>query len=110
MYTTKNFSENGGDRWTVGGELNLANGSKVLADGTQAAAITSFTDNTAVTTPDSTIENVPATATAPAALADAASRVEVNAALAAIENNTADLTKSINDILVALRGAGIIAS
>lgn len=109
-YNTENHKEQGGKKWAVGGELNILPGGKVTANGTQAAAVMGFTDNTGVVAPDSTIENVPATATAPAALADAAARTEVNAALTAIENNTADLTKSVNAILVALRGAGIISS
>jgi phage I-like protein len=106
---TKNYHEQGGNRMVIGGELNVLTEGKVLANGTQAGAITNFTDNTGVAAPDATIENVPATATAPAALADAASRAEVNTALTAIENNIADLTKSANEILAALRGAGIIS-
>jgi glutamate-1-semialdehyde aminotransferase len=109
MEVTKNYNELGGAKTVIGGELEIATGGKITANGVQAAAITSFTDNTGVVTPDKIIENVPATATAPAALADAAARTEVNVALTAIENNTADLTKSVNDILAALRGAGIIA-
>jgi hypothetical protein len=109
MNNTQNYHEQGGDRFVVGGELNVLTTGKVLANGTQAAAITNFTDNTGVVAPDKTIENVPATATAPAALADAASRAEVNAALTAIENNIADLTKTANEILAAIRNTGIIS-
>jgi hypothetical protein len=109
-YNSENYKEQGGKKWAVGGELNILPGGKVTANGTQATAISNFTDNTGVVTPDSIIENVPATATAPAALADAALRTEVNTALTALENNTADLTVAVNQILVALRGAGIIAS
>jgi hypothetical protein len=107
---TKNYKDQGGNTWHVGGELNIRSGGKILADGTQAAAVVNFTDNTGVVTPDTTIQDVPATATAPAALSDAASRAEVNAALTAIENNTADLASAVNKILTALRGAGIISS
>lgn len=109
MRVTKNYSELGGAKHVIGGELEIAAGGKITAAGIQAAAIASFTDNTGVVAPDSTIENVPQAATAPAAVGDTALRTEVNAALTAIENNTADLTKSVNEILAALRGAGIIA-
>jgi hypothetical protein len=71
MRVTKNYGEQNGDRWTVGGELNIKAGAKILADGTQAAAIADHPD--------------PATAT------------------------TEDVATKQNQILAALRGAGIIA-
>jgi hypothetical protein len=110
MYATKNHGKQGGEEWVVGGELNIATGGKITANGTQATAISNFTNNTGVATSDSIIENVPATATAPGALADTALRTEVNTALTALENNTADLTVTVNAILAALRGAGIISN
>jgi hypothetical protein len=91
-------------------EINLTPGGKITSDGKQASAVANFTDNTGVVGTDNIIENVPATATAPAALADAASRAEVNTALTAIENNTADVAATVNQILAALRGVGIIES
>jgi hypothetical protein len=90
-------------------EIHVTPGGKITSNGKQAGAIVNFTDNTGVLSPDAIIENVPPTATAPAALADAASRAEVNAAITAIENNIADLTKSLNEVLVAIRGTGIIS-
>jgi hypothetical protein len=68
---TKNFKEQGGDNWTVGGELNILPGGKVTADGTQALAIANHVD--------------PATA------------------------SSTDIATKQNQILAALRGAGIIA-
>jgi hypothetical protein len=50
MYTTKNYSELGGNRWTIGGDINVVAGAKVLADGTQATAIADHADTTTATT------------------------------------------------------------
>lgn len=72
MYNSKNYRDQGGQRWTIGGELNILSGGKVLANGTQAAAIDDHAD--------------PATAT------------------------STDIATKQNQILAALRGAGIIAS
>ncbi|MDQ0414230.1 hypothetical protein [Mesobacillus stamsii] len=72
MYTTKNYRELGGENWTVQGELNIAAGGKITANGTQASAITDHVDT--------------ATAT------------------------STDIAAKQNQILAALRGAGIIAS
>jgi hypothetical protein len=72
MRITKNYGENGGDRWSVGGDLNILPGGKVLAGGAQAAAIADHVD--------------PATAT------------------------STEIATKQNEILAALRGAGIVAS
>lgn len=72
MYNTKNYAEQGGDRWVIGGELDIPTGGKITANGVQAAAIANHAD--------------PATATA------------------------ADIATKQNQILAALRGAGIIAT
>lgn len=72
MYLTKNYHETGGDKWTVGGELDIKTGGKITANGIQAAAIADHAD--------------PATAT------------------------TTDIATKQNQILVALRGAGIISN
>lgn len=71
-YNTKNYQEQGGEKWAIGGELNILPGGKVTADGTQASAIADHVD--------------PATAT------------------------STDIATKQNQILAALRGAGIIAS
>lgn len=60
-YNTKNRQEQGGERWTIGGELNIVSGGKVLADGTQGSALTAqFTTitHTAPGTPDYAIQNL----------------------------------------------------
>lgn len=49
-YNSKNRQEQGGERWTIGGEINILSGAKVLADGTQAAAIADHTDPATATT------------------------------------------------------------
>lgn len=57
-YTTKNYSDQGGDSWTVGGELNISTGGKVLANGTQNVAIANHADPaTATTTEIATKQN-----------------------------------------------------
>jgi hypothetical protein len=38
-YNTLNYEQQGGDVWVVGGDLNIATGGKLKANGTQAAAI-----------------------------------------------------------------------
>lgn len=43
-YTAKNRHDPGADRWTIGGELNIITGGKVLGNGTQAAAIANHAD------------------------------------------------------------------
>jgi hypothetical protein len=91
-------------------DVHLTPGSKITADGKQSAAIANSTDNTGVLTTDDIIENVPATATAPGTVADAALRSEVNTALTAIENNIADIVAKQNQILAVLRSLGIIKS
>jgi hypothetical protein len=89
--------------------VHLTPGGKITANGKQGS-IANFTDNTGISTKDNIIENVPATATVPGVLADAATRTEVNSALASIENNTADLTETVNQILVVLRDLGMLKS
>jgi hypothetical protein len=72
MYNTKNYTEQGGDKSVVGGELEIKTGGKITANGTQAAAIADHVD--------------PATAT------------------------STDIATKQNQILAALRGAGIIST
>jgi hypothetical protein len=72
MYNTKNYTEQGGDKSVVGGEIEIKTGGKITANGTQAGAITDHVD--------------PATA------------------------SSTDIATKQNQILAALRGAGIIAS
>lgn len=43
-YTTKNYGDQGGNRKVIGGELNIATGGKITANGVQANAITNPTD------------------------------------------------------------------
>ncbi|MFD2671818.1 hypothetical protein [Marinicrinis sediminis] len=57
-YVTKNYKELGGDRWTVGGDLNFITGAKVLSDGVQATAIADHADPaTATSTAIATKQN-----------------------------------------------------
>lgn len=80
----------------------------VGSGGEQQVAITSLTNSTGVAG-NNTVENVPA-AVAADTDTTAASLASTNAAITAIENDIADNTDKINAILVALRGAGIIAT
>lgn len=43
-YITKNFEDQGGDRTVIGGELKVATGGKITANGVQHAAIVNPTD------------------------------------------------------------------
>lgn len=43
MANTKNFREQGGEKWVVGGVLDIASGGSITAGGTQAAAIADVT-------------------------------------------------------------------
>lgn len=70
MRVTKNYKD--ADKWTVGGEIDVAVGGKITKDGVQAIAIASHA--------------APATAT------------------------STDIATKQNEILVALRGVGIIAT
>lgn len=92
-YNAKVHAEQGGDRLTVdnGGSINVLTGGKILANGTQASAITNLTDST--------------TGTANDTLTD----VGVAFAQATLNNNFADLAAKVNAILTAIRNAGIIA-
>lgn len=78
----------------------------------QQASIVSLTDSTGGTA-NNTVENVPAAtgdaggAATVSAAADVATVASVNTALAAVENNFADVAAKINEILAALDGAGI---
>lgn len=72
----------------------------------QQSAVTSLTDNTGGTA-NNTLENVP---TVGVDVVIAASQVDVNTAIAAIENNFADLSAKVNSILTALRSAEIIVT
>jgi len=92
-YQPKVYRKQGGDELVVasGGVLNIETGGVFKANGTQAAAVASLTDNSGGTAND-TVEDVPAAYNE-----------------AALANNFADLTAKINAILSALRGAGVIA-
>lgn len=58
MYTTKNYSDQGGDRYVVGGEMNVLPDGKITADGVQSAAILDHADPaTATTTEIATKQN-----------------------------------------------------
>jgi len=82
-YQTKNYTEQGGERTVIGGELDIATGGKLTAAGTQASAIANAKVN--YTTGDLDAE------------------AEIIAALNATNG-------TINSILTALRAVGIIAS
>lgn len=86
----------------------LQDGSLIELVVAPSSDVSSLTDNTGVVSPNSTIEDVPAcegdaggsdTVSSADAVATVAS---VNAALAAIENNIADLAAKVNAILTAL--------
>ena len=42
-YSTKNYTEQGGEKTVIGGELQIAAGGKITAAGTQAATIADIT-------------------------------------------------------------------
>jgi hypothetical protein len=88
-YQPKVYREQGGDKLVVksGGEIKVETGGKVTNDGTQAAAIVTLTDSTTGTAGDTVDDNT-----------------------ASVKDDIASLAKKINDILVALRGAGIIVT
>lgn len=90
---TLNFHEQGGERWVVGGELNIPAGGKITPDGGTQPTIAALTDSTGGTAND-TLAAVGATDTTNQA--------------AAINNNFADVGAKINAILTALQGAGIL--
>ncbi len=94
-YTGKVYREQGTDKLVVasGGEIKIETGGKISANGTQASAIVSLTDNTGGTASD-TIANT----------------AGANPTTAEFENAIASLTAKLNAVLAALRGAGIIAS
>lgn len=73
---------------------------------TQAAAITSLTDNTG-SPANNTLENIPAVIAADTDTS-AAQLESTNAALLIAEHNIADLAAKVNDILAKLRTAGVI--
>jgi hypothetical protein len=70
MANVKNYKEQGGEVQVIGGELRIADGGKITADGTQAAAIADLTESDDITA----------------------------------------VRAAVNEILDAIRGAGIIAS
>ncbi len=92
-YESKVYRKQGGAELVVasGGEINIESGGKITADGTQASAVADLTDNSSGTA-DGTI-----------------AAVSGSGADATINNNFADLADKVNNILAALRGAGIIA-
>lgn len=96
-YGPKVYHQQGGDVLVVasGGQIKVESGGTITADGTQASAIVSLTDSTGGTAND-TLAAVGVTNTG-----DRSSD---------INNNFADLAAKVNAILVALRGAGIVAS
>lgn len=58
MYNTKNYAEQGGGKWVVGGELDIPTGGKITADGVQAASIANHVDPaTATSTEIATKQN-----------------------------------------------------
>jgi hypothetical protein len=105
-YQTKNYEQQGGNVWVIGGELRIEGG-KITNAGTQASAIASLTDNSAGTAND-TIQAIPDPADTPAS-ADALRDDLVTNVLPAIRNDIADLTAKVNAILAALRGTGAVA-
>jgi hypothetical protein len=49
-YNTKNFEQQGGQLWVIGGDIKMETGAKFLtATGTQSAAIANATGNAAAT-------------------------------------------------------------
>lgn len=59
MYITKNYTENGGNKTVIGGELDIATGGKITANGVQAVAIADHvTPATATSTEIATKQNV----------------------------------------------------
>lgn len=52
MRTVKNYTENGGDKTVIGGELSIETGGKMTAGGTQAVAIADHADPGTATSVD----------------------------------------------------------
>lgn len=48
-YNTDNYMQQGGEVWVIGGELKLASGATITANGTQAAHIANATTGTGAT-------------------------------------------------------------
>lgn len=48
-YSTDNYMQQGGEVWVIGGELKLASGATITANGTQASAISDVTTGTGAT-------------------------------------------------------------
>ena len=82
-YNVKNYTEQGGDKTVIAGSLDMKTGAKVLANGTQASAITNATANYTTGGLDTEAKLITA----------------INAA-----------NGKLNSVLVALRNAGIIVS
>jgi len=107
MYNTLNYEQQGGAVLVIGGELKIATGGKITANGTQASAITTLTDSTTGTA-NNTLQALPDPADTPAT-ADALRDDLVANLIPALRNNYADLAAKVNAILTALQGAGITA-
>lgn len=107
MPNVVNYEQQGGNVWVVGGELRIASGGKITANGTQASAITALTDSTTGTA-NNTLQALPDPSDTPAT-ADALRDDLVANLIPALRNNYADLAAKVNAILVALQGAGITA-
>ena len=110
-YNTKVRTLQGGDVLEIaeGGELRLSGG-LITNAGTVATAIADVTDSTGATA-DGTIDDVSTAVTGvDGAGSNAASKADVDTALVAINENFAELADKVNDILAALRGAGVVAS
>lgn len=79
-----------------GGAIDIRTGGKILANGTQAAAIAQTTDSTGGTAGDTI-----------AAITAGGSYAQAD--LTAIKNGLASLTAKLNALQTACKGAGIIA-
>lgn len=92
-YQPKVYKQQPGDTLVVasGGAINVETGGKILANGTQASAITALTDSTTGTA-DNTVADVGA-----------------SFSQATLNNNFADLIAKINAINTAIKNAGITA-
>lgn len=90
---TKVVREQGGNTLRIdsGGELDMRTGSKILANGTQAAAVTALTDSST------------------GAAGNTIANVGTEFSQATLNNNFASLSAKVNAALAALKGAGIIA-
>ena len=82
-YNTKNYTEQGGAKTVIGGDLDVVSGGKILGAGTQASHIAD--QKTDYTTGD----------------------LDIEAEIIAAFNAT---NAAINGILAALEGAGILAT